>query len=54
MRLPSDEDIQLVAIEAEDVSTFSEECTPTVAAAIPHAARKVIELLQTSPGDAPK
>lgn len=50
--LPPDERIRLVAVEAADVLTFSEECTPAVAAAIPRAARIVTELLQTLPGDA--
>lgn len=36
--LPSDDYIQLIGVEAEDVTTFSEECTPHVRAAIPAAA----------------
>lgn len=43
--LPSNDDIRLVGIEAADVATFSEECTPEVHAAIPPAANRVIELL---------
>jgi hydrogenase maturation protease len=53
-RLPADEDIQLVGIEAQDVLTFSEECTPAVAAAIPRAAQTVMDLLNLLSGDEPK
>lgn len=49
--LPSNESIQLVGIEAADVATFSEECTPVVQAVIPEAANRVIELLSI---DAPR
>ena len=49
--LPPDDAIQLVGVEAEDILTFREECTPAVAAAIPHAARMVLELLSQLPGD---
>jgi hydrogenase maturation protease len=45
--LPPDDAIQLVGIEAEDILTFSEECTPQVAAAIPRAARLVMSLLES-------
>ena len=37
LRLPKDADILLVGVEAEDVLTFGESCTPAVAAAIPRA-----------------
>ncbi|MFV1967577.1 MAG: hydrogenase maturation protease [Pirellulaceae bacterium] len=49
--LPADDHIQLVGIEAEDILTFSDECTPAVAAAIPQAVEMVLELLQKPPGD---
>jgi hydrogenase maturation protease len=42
MAIPEDEDIHIVAIEAEDVLTFGETCTPAVAAAIPQAADRVL------------
>lgn len=38
-------DIQVVAIEAEQVYDFSEELTPAVAAAIPKAVTAVLDLL---------
>lgn len=40
-RLPTDGDILLVAVEADDVHTFSERCTHAVSAAIPVAALAV-------------
>ncbi len=43
--LPPDENILLVAIEAEDILTIVEQCTPAVQAAIPHAVRIVMEAL---------
>jgi hydrogenase maturation protease len=43
--LPAIEDIRLVAIEAADVLTFSEECTPPVRAAIGRAADAVLSIL---------
>ena len=49
-QLPLDEHIQLVGIEAQDILTFSEECTPEVAAAIPRAARMVMSLLENQAG----
>jgi hydrogenase maturation protease len=45
LHLPPDDSIVLVAIEAEDVLTFGEQCTPAVAAAIPHAVKLVKEIL---------
>ena len=45
MHLPADENILLVGIEAEDVLTFSAECTPAVQAAIPRAVRVVMDAL---------
>jgi len=45
LHLPSDDAIVLVAIEAEDVLTFGEQCTPAVSAAIPEAVKLVQEIL---------
>jgi len=47
MDLPSDKDILLVGIEAQDILTFTEECTPAVAASIPTAVEEVLEVLTT-------
>ena len=44
--LPTDENIRLIGIEAEDVLTFCEECTPAVQAAIPKAVEVVLEELE--------
>lgn len=52
-QLPGDDHILLVGIEAEDILTFGEECTPAVRAAIPLAVREVLAVLRahpTSPG----
>jgi hydrogenase maturation protease len=46
MMLPDDEAIVIIAIEVEDVLTFSEACTPPVAAAIPRAVRAVLAELE--------
>jgi len=46
MKLPDDEAIVIIAIEVEDVLTFSEECTPAVAAAIPRAVEAVFTELK--------
>jgi len=43
--LPRNQDIRLVAVEAEDILTFAERCTPAVAATIPRAAAIVCKLL---------
>ena len=48
--LPRDEQIVLIGIEAEDVLTFSEECTPAVAEAIPRAVEKVLSVLDELDG----
>ena len=45
MHLPPNEAIRLVGIEAEDILTFSEQCTPAVEAAVPRAAEAVLEAL---------
>jgi hydrogenase maturation protease len=43
--LPGNESILLVGIEAEDILTFGENCTPAVAAAVPRAAEDVLRAL---------
>ena len=43
--VPMASGIRIVAIEAADVDTFGEECTPAVAAGIPRAAEAVQALL---------
>ncbi len=45
MHLPGNQAIRLVGIEAEDILTFSERCTPAVQAAIPRAVEVVLEVL---------
>ncbi len=42
MKIPDDPYIRIIAIEAEDVLTLGEECTPAVAAAIPEAVKAVL------------
>lgn len=46
MALPGDEDIVIIAVEAGDVLTFGEACTPAVAAAIPRAVQAVVAELE--------
>jgi len=41
--LPRDEDILLVGIEAEDILSFGEHCTPAVQAAIAPAVEEVLQ-----------
>ena len=43
LNLAMPEEITVFAIEAEDVATFSEECTPEVAKAIPQVVKMVLE-----------
>lgn len=45
--LPTDENIQLVGIEAEDVINFGDQCTPAVEEAIPRAVAEVIQMLDS-------
>lgn len=52
LALPRDENILLVAIEAEDILTFGEACTPAVQAAIPRAVQYVLDVLDRWPGGA--
>lgn len=47
VHLPADKQVRLVGIEAADLLTFSEECTPLVAAAIPHAVQTVLQVLDS-------
>ncbi len=47
LTLPADEDFTIVAIEVEDVLTFSEACTPTVEKAIARAADRVLDELRS-------
>lgn len=51
--LPSDEDIHLVGIEAEDILTFGENCTPAVAAAIAPAVEEVLNTVERIFADRP-
>jgi hydrogenase maturation protease len=45
--LPRDEDVLIVAIEAENVYDFGETLSPAVEAAVPIAVQAVLELLKT-------
>jgi hydrogenase maturation protease len=49
--LPADHDIQIVAIEAAHVYDFTEELTPEIAAAVPVAVQKVLDLLEMQEGE---
>jgi hydrogenase maturation protease len=44
--LPADEDIHVIAIEAEHVYDFKEELTPAIAAAVPTAVGQVLKLIE--------
>jgi hydrogenase maturation protease len=44
--LPHDEDIFIVAVEAENVYDFSESLSPPVSAAVPQAVQAVLEVVQ--------
>ncbi len=46
MRLPTDKDFVIVAIEVEDVLNFGEQCTPAVEEAIPRAVDVVLAELE--------
>jgi hydrogenase maturation protease len=48
MHLPDDETMVIFAIEAQDVLSFGEECTPAVAAAIPGVVEMVCEELSAN------
>ena len=45
MHLPENRQIQLVGIEAEDILSFGERCTPSVRAAVPRAVEAVLKAL---------
>jgi len=47
--LPTNDNILLIAIEAADVTTFSETCTPQVTSAIPQAIEAVLTALEHTP-----
>ena len=47
--LPLPQEIVILAIEASDVSTFSEECTPEVTQAIPTCVEMVIQEIKRNP-----
>lgn len=49
--LPSDEDVHIVAIEAENVYDFSEILSPPVEAAVPLAVEAVLQLIQSHLGE---
>lgn len=46
MKLPSDRDLTIFAVEVEDVLTFGATCTPAVTRAIPHAVELIMGELQ--------
>ena len=48
MKLPDDEDFDIIAIEVEEVWTFGEECTLAVAEAIPRAVEMVLDKLSNT------
>ena len=48
---PVPKKVDVVAIEAQNVYDFSEELSPTVAAAVPFAAQAILDLLQGAPYD---
>ena len=51
--LPTDDQVWLVGVEAEDVIHFSDHCTPAVTAAIEPAVEEVIRLLDVLLGEKP-
>ena len=51
--LPDSGHIRLVGIEAADILTFGEQCTPAVGAAIPRAVEAVLKVLDAFTEDAP-
>jgi Ni,Fe-hydrogenase maturation factor len=53
LRLPADEAILLVGIEAEDILNFGETCTPAVAAAVSRAVADVLAVLDATPQPEP-
>ena len=47
--LPEDRNIAVVAIESQQVYDFAQDLTPEIAAAVPQAVERVMELLGVSP-----
>ncbi|MBI2908501.1 MAG: hydrogenase maturation protease [Chloroflexi bacterium] len=47
--LPMPSEIVILAIEVEDVTTFSEECTPKVMAAVPECVAMILREVDGSP-----
>ncbi len=45
--LPRDEDVHIIAIEAENVYDFSETLSPQVEAAVPQAVEAVLQLIES-------
>ena len=43
LRLAMPREITVFAVEAKDITSFSEKCTPDVETAIPEAVRMVLE-----------
>jgi hydrogenase maturation protease len=43
MELPDDENLDILAVEVEDVLSFGEECTPAVTAAIPRVVQTILD-----------
>jgi hydrogenase maturation protease len=52
MDLPEDRHLIVLAIEAEDVLTFGESCTPSVAAAIPGVVQMVLDEIASTRSEA--
>jgi hydrogenase maturation protease len=46
--LPKDEDVIIVAIEAENIYDFSEDLSPMVAAAVPDAVKLVVNIISNN------
>jgi hydrogenase maturation protease len=53
VHLPTNERILLLAVEAEDVLTFGEQCTPAVQAAIPAAVAAALKALEAMTPETP-
>ena len=49
--LPDPDDVLIIGVEAADVTTFGEECTPQVKAAIPRVVETVIHALDERGAD---
>jgi hydrogenase maturation protease len=47
VHVPADDQVRLVGIEAADLLTFCEQCTPLVAAAVPRAVQEVLQILDS-------